>query len=326
MPRNERKGFSREERMQAFHKKAVDQQKRGGLFYLRDEEELEGMNIRKFVPKEGSVFISILPRVDDPCFFQEIFVHYDVGPNRYAFLCPQKMYGERCPVCEYREQLIKDGADKEEFKEFYPGRRNLMFIVDKKDKRTVSEGVQLYDAPPGIIAEIDALITDKRTNEVTIDIIEDGYEVCYKRIGKNIGTKYKSFTLEKSELAIPVEYYDDVVPIEDVLIEPDIDEMEKAMGLKPSRPIVAETRQTRKEEKEPEKSSRNIEPEVEVDADNIGYRRGRQSDEQEETEQQESRPVRRLGKAREEEKPEKDEVQEKGETIRSGLRRRRDRV
>ena len=48
-------------------------------------------------------------------------------------------------------QLEKENEDKDIIASFRPRKRDLMLVVNMKDKRSTKEGVMLYDAAPSII-------------------------------------------------------------------------------------------------------------------------------------------------------------------------------
>ena len=65
-------------------------------------------------------------------------VHRDVGSLNETVICPISI-GKKCPICDYRTKLIKGGADKEEFKVFYPKPRCLYLGVLLAIKKAGSE-------------------------------------------------------------------------------------------------------------------------------------------------------------------------------------------
>jgi len=65
-------------------------------------------------------------------------VHREVGPNTDTVVCPTSI-GKKCPICEYRVKRIKEGADKEEFKKFYPKPRRLYIVNVLEVKRKGSD-------------------------------------------------------------------------------------------------------------------------------------------------------------------------------------------
>ena len=59
-------------------------------------------------PQDGEQTIRIVPTEDgDP--FKDYWFHYNVG-NNSGFLCPNKNYGDRCPVCEFATKLYREGT------------------------------------------------------------------------------------------------------------------------------------------------------------------------------------------------------------------------
>lgn len=234
-------------------KKAFDKlQKGGGVFYIKDEKET---GIKRFIAKEGTNYLNILERPDSDVFYEEIYVHYDVGPNHYAFLCPAKMGDEYCPVCSFRQELENEGESDDILREFWPSRRFIMFIVDAENKRSIRDGVQVYDCPKTVVDNIAAITLDERTGEV-IDISDPGERLTlvFKRIGTKINTDYKGFKIEEWNDDMPAELLDDVPEMNEVLIQPDIALMKKAMNMDDS-PDVAEEIEDIEEEK-PRKTRR----------------------------------------------------------------------
>ena len=228
MPRN---SHDKKERINALED-AYNNIGKGGLYYMIDDTLCKEFGFNKFVPKPGNVFLAILPRPDSPAFFEQIYVHYDVGPNHYAFLCPNKMYDERCPVCERRKELSDKGEPDEVVKLYSWSSRVFMWVVNIENARSVGEGVYLYDAPLGVLKGIAGQTKDTRTGEI-IDIsdpVED-LELQFTRVGKDMHTKYNAYKTQRRGAEIPDAYYDDPIDMIDILIPPDIEAMEKALGI-----------------------------------------------------------------------------------------------
>jgi len=102
----------------------------------------KGVNIWKEEPK-SKVKIDILPylvtdpkhpdpdaTVGEPWYCRPYKVHRGIGPNNDSIVCPTSI-GQKCPICEYRAQRLKDGADSQddEIKALKPSRRNLYVVV-----------------------------------------------------------------------------------------------------------------------------------------------------------------------------------------------------
>ena len=226
--------FSKDERRKAVAKGFADRDKRSGNWYLVDESEFKKLGIKKYEAKSGSTsYITILPRTDAPEFFMEIYVHYSMGPNNDAFLCVNRMYGDKCPVCDFGRKLHDEGEDKEVTKDYFPAKRYLLWVVDSKDVGSIAEGIQLYEAPKTVFDGIAELSTDDRTGEITdVSDPEEKVTFVFKRMGKGrTGTSYIGFKLEEWQDDVPEKYYENLPNMEELLVKPDIETIKKAMGI-----------------------------------------------------------------------------------------------
>ena len=60
-------------------------------------------------------------------------IHRDIGVENDAVVCP-RTFGKPCPICEYKEKRLKEGAEWEEVKELKISQRNLYVVIPKKSK------------------------------------------------------------------------------------------------------------------------------------------------------------------------------------------------
>ena len=62
-------------------------------------------------PTEGDQDIRIVPTEDgDP--FKVFHFHYNLGDGaRGGVLCPQRQFGEKCPICDFASKLWQEGTD-----------------------------------------------------------------------------------------------------------------------------------------------------------------------------------------------------------------------
>jgi len=109
-----------------------------------------------FKPKAGTtMLLDIIPYVvgkgnpwaeEGATHYERTFyVHRGIGANNDSFLCPRMTKkGLRCPVCEFRMNLMKDAdEDKEEMvKDLAPKQRQLFNVINRKDPEA---GIQLWD-------------------------------------------------------------------------------------------------------------------------------------------------------------------------------------
>jgi len=195
-----------------------------GLWYV-DLDLLSELGIKSYRAKVGDNFLAIIPPPVPKVYFgKPLYVHYNIGPNRAAFLCLAQMRKTSCPVCEKRRQLQEEGADSEDISALNTSIRYLFWIVDMKDRETQRQGVQLYDAPLSINDEIISLSSDKRTGDV-IDISDPaaGKNLVFTRKGTSMtGTRYSGFELEDRDGPIPQEWLE-IPDFEDVLSFHDYD-------------------------------------------------------------------------------------------------------
>ena len=320
------KKFTREDRLKAqeesFKKTA---KKGGGAFILPDEETLEDTyGITYFKPKGGTTsYLAILPRIDSPTFYYEVFVHY-IESTKSSFLCPEMMSGEKCPVCNYRRQLEKENEDKDIINSFRPRKRDLMLIVNMKDKRTMKEGVKLFDAAPSIINGIAGQVVNDRTGEILYDVTEDPVNIVFKRTGEKLNTDYGAFKIEEREWDVPEEFYENLPALDDLIVQPDIEAMKKAVGNidiveedeEKEKPTRKTSRREIEEKEEPVlKKKRRVTEEEEPEEEEVPRKNKKVDDEDEFPFDDDEKPVTKK-KVREEEQEETDEK----ETVRNRIR------
>lgn len=68
--------------------------------------------------------------------------HRSVGVNNDTVVCPTT-FGKKCPICEYRNKLRKEGGDEDEIKALKPSERNLYAIILRGKK--ANDKVHLFD-------------------------------------------------------------------------------------------------------------------------------------------------------------------------------------
>ena len=186
-------------------------------------------DIRLFKPAEGENLIRILPPTwDDPEHYGfDIFVHYNIGADNAAYLCPLKNKGEPCPICEARETAEAEG-DTEYAKKLRPTKRVLFYLVDR-DKE--EEGLKAWAAPWTIDKDIAIQATDSRNREFfPVDDPEEGFDVSITRDGQGTNTKYSvAIARRESEIELTDEIMDvlEDMPVPDMLIYFEYDHIEQ---------------------------------------------------------------------------------------------------
>jgi len=105
---------------------------------------------------EGDHLIDIIPypagkhdpksKENDWGYILDIWVHYAVGVNQDAYVCPARNYGQPCPICEYREEVRRtDDYDEDLVKELTPKRRSIYNVISYDSEKETAKGVQIFD-------------------------------------------------------------------------------------------------------------------------------------------------------------------------------------
>lgn len=165
----------------------------GGDFdrYIKD-------SIKMFKANDGDNTLRILPPTwDNPEHFgYDVHVHFGIGPDEQAYLCLEKMKGEKCPICEERKRAVHDG-DEKYADTLKPMRRVLIAVIDRDNEK---EGPQAWAMPWGIDRDLCKLVIDKKSGEVLpIDDPENGYDIEFSKQGSGIKTKYVGLAIARRE-------------------------------------------------------------------------------------------------------------------------------
>jgi len=208
-------------------KRRQEQGSRGAGFLKGDHD--------RFTPHKGENVVRILPPTWDEAehFGYDAWVHYGIGPDNSSFLCPHKMKGEECPICEERARA--DAAGDEEYaRQLAPSHRVLYWVIDRDNEKN---GPLIWTAPwASIDKEITAQVKDSRTGEILeIDHPDHGYDIEFLKEGERDRTKYTGIRISRheSELGRNAEEWLELVqenPLPDLLVFSDYDDIAKAFG------------------------------------------------------------------------------------------------
>lgn len=168
-------------------------------------------DVKLYKPAEGDNLLRIMTPTWEGAehYGFDIFVHYQVGADQGAYLCPAKMnHGDgRCPICEERERAERNG-DKEYAKRLRPNKRVLFYVLDR-DKE--AEGLKAWAAPWTVDKDIMTQAYDPRTREVIPLTDEDeGYDIRLTRVGQEKKTEYTVSIMRRPS---SIEYTDDMVDL-----------------------------------------------------------------------------------------------------------------
>jgi len=212
----------------------------GANYNYVDKQRAEELGLGQYRTKVGDNFMRIVaPSVDEPFRFI-VWRHQNIGPNGSTYLCLNKMYGERCPICECIAKLKMEDPKHPALDQIYAARRILMYVVDTTSEETEAEGPKWFDCPPSIYTAICDIAKAKRTGEVTdISHPQDGCSISFERKKKK-GNPYSGFELEKL-CSIDPSWHADLPDYEDILLLPDAGKLEMEIaGIVPGQRLVEE--------------------------------------------------------------------------------------
>jgi hypothetical protein len=117
--------------------RAKEAEKKGGQGIFKD-----GVEFESFKAKKGTFELDFIPfwmkhknLEDIPAgemwYRYQILVHHNIGTSKKKIVCPRTI-GEKCPICEYRNELMKTpGYDKEEAKALGVQKQELYNVIDR---------------------------------------------------------------------------------------------------------------------------------------------------------------------------------------------------
>jgi hypothetical protein len=261
------------------------ERKKGFVYQDRDPKEMKrrseqtGNNfdsifrqgIDTWRPGQGDNTVRILPPTwDDPKHYgYDIWVHGWVGADRSSYLCPKKMLGKRCPICE-EAKASRDAGEDDEAKQLEPKQNLIVWILDRDGD---TDTPMVWQQSWTIDRDITAQCVQKKSGKVLqIDHPDDGYDISFKRQGTGLKTKYFGFQVDRdpSPIADKEKDQDEILdyindnPLPDVLKFYDEEYLEK---------MIAGTAEAKDEAEDDEKD------------DDRGGRRGRGRDKDEDADE-----------------------------------------
>ena len=201
-----------------------------GKYDYVDVGMLERLGISAFKVTDNDNFLRIISPLKAKFYGREIFIHSKIGADGVTILCLDKMYGEKCPVCEYRKQLQEEKASEAMLSVLAWRKRYLFFVIDVTNDSTMDKGLQWYDAPGVVKDNIVSLSKDRRSGEI-IDVSDpdDGRDIEFVKTGVKLQTRYSAFKLVNTE-PIPKSWFEDVPEFEEILAKPDYDKVKEMVS------------------------------------------------------------------------------------------------
>lgn len=156
-----------------------------------------------FKAKQGDNLVRYLPPTWDDAehYGYSVHIHRNVGPDSAPYVCPRKMLGKPCAVCE-EVKVLKDAGEATEAKEMDLSERIVSWILDRDSDDP--EKPVLWDQSWTQDRDITALCVNDRTGEILlIDHPDKGYDVSFKRTGTGMKkTKYYGWAIDRESTPI----------------------------------------------------------------------------------------------------------------------------
>jgi len=169
----------------------------------------------------------IVPNVGDPVFRLDLNVHFGVGPDNLAVVCPKHSFRSRvakgekkgCPICELSDQKQSEVSDKEKrteiYKTFRPKRRCMYNVIIRDGDEEEAKGVQVFEVSHFVFQEklndAQNMLRKEGEGEVNYADCDDGRLILFNafkdKFGDNdytniSGLKFKERVRNKKEYLI----------------------------------------------------------------------------------------------------------------------------
>lgn len=168
---------------------ADQKQRRKGKQYIRLPE---GVDFWK--PEKGSQTIDVLPYIvnfdghkwvtkGNIWFEYSYLLHNNIGVDKYAYVCPRTI-GKKCPVCDHRDMLRKEGTDTETIEALKPKERQLFNI------RHNSQKIQVWDVSHFLFGKkLEEEIVNQPPKIAEFFTLDKGYSLLLRFIEKMFANK-----------------------------------------------------------------------------------------------------------------------------------------
>lgn len=120
--------------------RAKEAEKKGGgnIFNFGDKKDVpiikatKSMSLDVLPYKVQAKNLEEIPKGEE-WFRRQFYIHFGIGPEKKTIVCP-RTNGEKCPICEYRSELFKKGAEQSETDAIRPQLREVYNVIDTKDE------------------------------------------------------------------------------------------------------------------------------------------------------------------------------------------------
>lgn len=163
-------------------------------------------------------------------FVLNVFVHRGIGVNEDSYICLNRTFRGKCPICEYQADLREsDKADDEEIKALNPTKRSIYNIVCLDTPKEEEKGVQVFDVSHWLFTiPLEELAHKKKGGgEVAYADIDEGKVISFRKKGEKRSTEFTAFEF-KDRSEIPDEVLDAAICLDELLYIPTYEEVYSA--------------------------------------------------------------------------------------------------
>jgi hypothetical protein len=232
---------------------------KSGVTFWKDKEDDHDIYIVPYVTGKNH------PRIAEGkmAITCDVFVHRGIGVNQDSFVCLNKSYGKKCPVCEYQAELRDaEDADEDAVRALNASRRSLYNIVCLDTPATRDKGVQVWNVSHYLFTiPLEELAHKKKGGgNVLYGDIDKGKVISFRRKGTKLNTEYTAFEFKDRD-EIPDTILDSAVCLDNLIHIPTDEEVSTAFW--ESKEGEEKPSETEKEERKPKEEVRKTETTVE---------------------------------------------------------------
>jgi hypothetical protein len=158
------------------------------------------------------------------------FVHRGVGVNEDSYICLNRTYGKKCPICEYQAELREnDDASDAEVKALNPTKRSIFNIVCLDTKKEEDKGVQVWDVSHWLFTvPLEELSHKKKGGgEVLYASPDTGKIISFRKKGSKRNTEFTAFEWKDRD-PITDDILDQALCLDELLHIPTYEEVKEA--------------------------------------------------------------------------------------------------
>lgn len=272
MKASERRELYRQEAKQRHDESYAGKNDSGRFRDIYEPEKKAGVKFLKL--KEDTHEFYIIPYLtgtQDPklkpnklAFALEVFIHRGVGVNEDSYICLNRTYRKRCPICEYQAELRESGdVDDDTLKALNPTKRAIYNVVHCDTASDEAKGVQVFDVSHWLFTiPLEEFAHKKRGGgEILYAHIDHGKIINFQQTGSKRTLKYTAFEF-KDRPELTEEQLDAAHCLDEMLHIPEYDEVYEAFWeAKETDAPKEDTRKPKEEVKKEEPKKEEIKKE-----------------------------------------------------------------